>query len=105
MSSSGMLHCVFLHSIRRLLVTANVVCRSPVLVTLMTEALHSSEYQSLQEPHSVTAQKTAFIIVDIVSTAVEILDLIRRFIMSGVTCALMTYSPAPTDREICLISL
>jgi hypothetical protein len=34
---------VFLHSVRRLLVTANVVPSSPILVTLMKEALSSSE--------------------------------------------------------------
>jgi hypothetical protein len=34
---------VFLRSVRRLLVTANVVPSSPILVTLMMEALSSSE--------------------------------------------------------------
>jgi hypothetical protein len=34
---------VFLRSVRRLLVTANVVPSSPILVTLMKEALSSSE--------------------------------------------------------------
>jgi hypothetical protein len=34
---------VFLHSMRRLLVTANVVPSSPILVTLMKEALGSSK--------------------------------------------------------------
>jgi hypothetical protein len=34
---------VFLHSVRQLLVTANVVPSSPILVTLMMEALSSSE--------------------------------------------------------------
>jgi hypothetical protein len=34
---------VFLHSVRRLLVTASVVPTSPILVTLMKEALSSSE--------------------------------------------------------------
>jgi hypothetical protein len=33
----------FLRSVRRLLVTANVVLSSPILVTLMKEALSSSE--------------------------------------------------------------
>jgi hypothetical protein len=36
-------HLVFLRSVRRLLVTANVVPSSPSLVTLMKEALSSSE--------------------------------------------------------------
>jgi hypothetical protein len=36
-------HFVFLHSLRRLLVTANVVPSSQILVTLITEALNSSE--------------------------------------------------------------
>jgi hypothetical protein len=55
MVSSGMLHrvalvrtdvqrnLVFLRSVRRLLVTASVVPSSPILVTLMKEALSSSE--------------------------------------------------------------
>jgi hypothetical protein len=34
---------VFLRSVRRLLVTANVVLSSPILVTVMKEALDSSE--------------------------------------------------------------
>jgi hypothetical protein len=33
----------FLRSVRRLLITPNVVPSSPILVTLMKEALHSSE--------------------------------------------------------------
>jgi hypothetical protein len=46
MASSGLLRrvvLVFLRSVRRLLVTANVVPSSPILVTLMKEALSSSE--------------------------------------------------------------
>jgi hypothetical protein len=52
MVSSGMLRrmalvrtdvLVFLRSVRRLLVTASVVSSSPILVTLMKEALSSSE--------------------------------------------------------------
>jgi hypothetical protein len=34
---------IFLHSMRRLLFTANVVPSSPILVTLMMEALSSSD--------------------------------------------------------------
>jgi hypothetical protein len=34
---------VFLHSVRRLLVTANIIPSSPILVTMMKEALSSSE--------------------------------------------------------------
>jgi hypothetical protein len=34
---------VFLHNVRRLLVTASVIPSSPILVTLMKEALSSSE--------------------------------------------------------------
>jgi hypothetical protein len=43
MVSSGMLRRVALHSMRRLLVAACVVPSSPILVTLMKEALGSSE--------------------------------------------------------------
>jgi hypothetical protein len=41
---------VFLRSVRRLLVTANVVPSSPILVTLMKEALSSSETSVLTRP-------------------------------------------------------
>jgi hypothetical protein len=43
MPSSGMFHLVFLYSVCRLLVTASIVPSSPILVTLMKEALSSSE--------------------------------------------------------------
>jgi hypothetical protein len=37
------LHLVFLRSVRRLIVRVSVVSSSPILVTLMKEALRSSE--------------------------------------------------------------
>jgi hypothetical protein len=58
--------------VRRLLVTANVVPSSPILATLMTEALISRRF--LKEPHGVTSQKTPFFI----DTAVKTSNLIRR---------------------------
>jgi hypothetical protein len=51
----------FLRSVRRLLVTASVVPSSPFLVTLMREALSSSE--TSEEPHGVTSQKTPIFII------------------------------------------
>jgi hypothetical protein len=53
--------------VRRLLVTANVPS-SPILVTLMKEALSSSETRFLQEPHGVTSQKTPIFLI-VVSVA------------------------------------
>jgi hypothetical protein len=52
---------VFIRSVRQLLVTANVPS-SQILVTLMKEALSSSETSVLTEPHGVTFQKTPFFI-------------------------------------------
>jgi hypothetical protein len=47
-SSSGSIYnLAFLRSVRRLLVAANVVSSSPFLVTLMMEALGSSEMSVL----------------------------------------------------------
>jgi hypothetical protein len=61
MGSSGMLRSVvLLCSVRRLLVAASVVPSSPILVTLMKEALGSSETSVPAEPHAVTSQKTPF---------------------------------------------
>jgi hypothetical protein len=39
----GSAHLVFLHSVCRLVVTASIVPSSPILVTLVMEALSSSE--------------------------------------------------------------
>jgi hypothetical protein len=55
-------------SVRRVLVTANVFPTSPILVTLMMEALRSSIRRLLQTPHCVKFQKTAFFIVVAVKT-------------------------------------
>jgi hypothetical protein len=60
---------IFLRSGSRLLVMANVVASSPILVTLMKEAISSSETRLLQEPHGVTSQKTPFFIVTAVKTS------------------------------------
>jgi hypothetical protein len=46
MASSGVLRR---YSVRRLLVTANVLLSSPILVTLMKEALRSSETSDLKK--------------------------------------------------------
>jgi hypothetical protein len=55
-------------SVRRWLVTANVPS-SPILVTLMKEALSSSETSFLQEPHCVTSKKTPFFTVTALKTS------------------------------------
>jgi hypothetical protein len=47
-------------SLRRLLVTVNVVPSSPILVILIMEALGSSEMSVFTRAHGVTSQKTAF---------------------------------------------
>jgi hypothetical protein len=41
---------------------ANVIPNSTFLVTLMMEAIRSSEKSILQEPHGAISQKTAFFI-------------------------------------------
>jgi hypothetical protein len=64
MPSSGMRRrvalVVFLRSVLRLLVTANVLPSSPILVTLMMEAIVLAKRRFLLEPHGVTSQKMAF---------------------------------------------
>jgi hypothetical protein len=62
-------YMAFLSSVFRLLVTDNVVPSSPILVTLMMEALGSLETSVLKEPHGVTSQKTAFVTVTAVKTS------------------------------------
>jgi hypothetical protein len=51
------------------LVAANVVPSSPILVTLIMEAINSFETSVLKEPHGVTSQKTSFFIVTAVKTS------------------------------------
>jgi hypothetical protein len=53
----------------RLLVTASVVPTSPILVSLMKEALSSSETSVLIKPHGITSQKMPFFIVTAVKTS------------------------------------
>jgi hypothetical protein len=59
---------VFLRSVLWLLLTANVVPSSPILVTLMTEAIPCSETSVLIEAHGVKSQKTAFFTVTAVKS-------------------------------------
>jgi hypothetical protein len=59
----------FLRGVLRLLVTANVVPNSPILVTLMMDAIVSPKSRFLHEPHGVTSQKTTFFIVNAVKTS------------------------------------
>jgi hypothetical protein len=54
--------------VRRLLVTASVIRSSPILFTLMKEALSSSE-TSVHTSHGVTSQKRSFFIVTAVRTS------------------------------------
>jgi hypothetical protein len=54
--------------INALLVTANDVPSSPILVCVMVVAIGSSETSSLQKSHGITSQKTAFFIVPAVKT-------------------------------------
>jgi hypothetical protein len=53
-------HTVILGSVLLLLVTGNVIPSSPSLVTLMIQAIHSSEASVLTREHGVTSQKTVF---------------------------------------------
>jgi hypothetical protein len=62
-------HTLRRNSVRRLLVTANVVPSLPILVTLMKEAVSSSKTSVLTEPHGVTFQKTSYFIVTVVKTS------------------------------------
>jgi hypothetical protein len=59
---------VFLRSMRWLLVTASLVPSSPILVTLMKEALSFSETSVLKGLHGVRSQKTPFFIATAVKT-------------------------------------
>jgi hypothetical protein len=67
---------VFLRRVLQLLVTANVFLSSPILVTLMMEAILFVKRRFLQELHGVTSRKTAFVanICSHVSVFVEIGD-------------------------------
>jgi hypothetical protein len=49
--------------------SASVVPSSPILVTLMKEALRSPKRRLLREPHGVTSQKTPFFTVNAVKTS------------------------------------
>jgi hypothetical protein len=84
--------------VRRLLVTVSVVPISPILVTLIKEALSSSETRFLQEPHGVTSQSTPFFEVTAVKTSNEYQDTscAERAID---TCLKLTTSPPSVGRH------
>jgi hypothetical protein len=79
----GAFQPVFLHSVLQALVTAYTVTSSMILVTLMMEALSSSDSRFLQEPHDVTSQETEFFIVTAVNTSV-----LLRFPVNEIFCDL-----------------
>jgi hypothetical protein len=56
-------------SVRQLLVTANVVPGSPIFVTLLTEAIPSSETSVLTIATLVTSQKTVIFMVTALKTS------------------------------------
>jgi hypothetical protein len=60
---------IYLRSVLRLLVTTNLVPSTPLLVTVMLEAVSSSVHLILQEPRCVPSQKMAFFIVTAVKTS------------------------------------
>jgi hypothetical protein len=64
---------ITLHSIssqlRQLLVTANVIPSSPILVILMMEVLHSPESWFFQELQGLISQKTALFVTTAVKTS------------------------------------
>jgi hypothetical protein len=51
----------FIRIMLRLLVTANVVPGSPILITLMMEAYVPPKRRFLQEPRGVSSKKTTFL--------------------------------------------
>jgi hypothetical protein len=59
-----------LHSMLQLQITANVILSTPILLTLMMEAIRFSITSVLKEPHYVTSQKTTFFIVTVVRTKI-----------------------------------
>jgi hypothetical protein len=54
-------YLVFLHSVRRTLVTASVVLSSPIHVTLMIEALNYTETSVPTKPHGVNINEDAIL--------------------------------------------
>jgi hypothetical protein len=59
---------IYTSSVLQLAVTANIVPSSPILVTLMMEAICFSEKSVSQKPHGATSKKTTFFKVTAVKT-------------------------------------
>jgi hypothetical protein len=83
-------HLVFLRSVRRLLVTASVVPSSPILVTLMEEALSSSKTSVLTRATRCT-QKTPFIIFTLVRGS---------SVVTSTSPQLLRFTPPPDGKTV-----
>jgi hypothetical protein len=91
-------------TLRRLLVTASVVPSSPILVTLMKEALSSPKCRFLQEPHDVTTQKTPFFIVTDVKTST--LTKSRTFrTCSSIRCTTTSFNINKLERTVLIATI
>jgi hypothetical protein len=87
-----------LFSVRRLLVKANVVPSSPILISLIMEGYFPPKRRFLQEPLGVTSQKTPFFIVTPVKTSnLTYFKVVCVYCVFGV---LSSNSPEPLVRNM-----
>jgi hypothetical protein len=80
---------VFLRSANQLLLIANVVSNSLLLVNLMMEARLHPKRRFLQDPPDVTSQKTALVIVTSVKTSNLTLHELAGLCSEEVMCFLL----------------
>jgi hypothetical protein len=80
--------------------TVNVVPTSPILDTLMTEALLLSKRRFLKDPHGVTCQKTSFFIATAVKTSNLTFGIFKIFLDHSKECDLLkneSFLKVPTN--------
>jgi hypothetical protein len=97
---------VFVRSMRRLLVTANVVPSSPILSPWCWRRELPPKRRFLQEPHGITSQMTVFLIITTVKTSnltLRIICILKKIKSQSCNVSVSRNAAASTARHLTVL--